>query len=817
MSLDGGGKPSSQHCGMVMARLRRRARLTQEQLAERAGLSVRSIRNLERGRVKSPRWSSLALVARALDVPEDDLAALLAVPAPVTERADPAAGDPLRRSFNQLPPAPGDFTGRQQEITRAESILGNPVTDGQLASALLLNISGRAGVGKSALAVTVGHRLRENYPDGQFFVDLGGSRRRPRPPSEVLADLLLSLGVESAAVPESVAARTSLFRERSADKRLFVLLDDAADEQQVTQLVPSAPSSAVVVTSRRPLAGSPGIRILDIDVLPLPESIDLLTRILGPGRAAGARGDVELIARWCAGLPLALRIAGARIAARPMVPIDIQAAALADEHGRLDALRYGDLEVRATLQLAYGSLAAKHQNAFAALGRLDLLHFGSSTLEALMDVPAAQAQTSIDTLIDARFLDVSHVDQMGEVRYRFHDLLRLFARELPVDPAWWEAALLRVAGRLLALAGIADEAMPATSDVVVVGATPRLSVASGLERRARSRPFEWFAAEEANVAALIDQLAHAGLAEPAWELAGHLRTYAMIRNRWDIWHHTHASALAACITTGDVRGAASMHFGLGKVRHEVHGSASDEPTELQSAAEVFGALGDRTAASLVYCELASWYAWKADIGRAEQYVRQAVDLARQTASPSTLVDALFVLGRQRARQGRWHDARLAFEEALALCRPLHKSRSEAQLLWQLGVLEYGEGDLEAAARRLTSALAMTRAAHERRGQTATLIQLAKVDAAREQYDHALRHLTAALDLCNQIQDRSLRAQSLTVHADVMSATGRHHEARVSLEEAAVLWRSLENPARLSEVTAVIDRLMSLSSADVSPG
>ena len=494
--------------GAVLAALRTRAELTQHQLAELSGVAVRTIRNLERGSVGRPRGTTLDLLARALDITPADLAfAMYAMPS--------GPSNPVSAA-HRLPAAVNDLTGRDGLMAQLSATLASTGTQHITGSANVVNLSGRAGVGKSCLAAAIGHQLAPLFPDSQLWVDLGGSGPAPRAPHGVLGDLLVALDVDPAAVPRTTAERASLLGERMAGRRLLLVLDDAADETQIELLLVVRPT-AVLVTSRRPLALLPGVTAIDVETLSTADSATLLTRIIGPERAAAEPAELQRIVAACAGLPLALRIAGARLIARPRVSLGSLAGDLADEHRRLAELRYADLEVRAPLQLTLDGLDIAHRRAFALLGRLDVPHFPLTVVEAVLGTDLAGAQRSVDRLVDARLLDATSTRNSSEVRYRFHDLLRLFARETPVGTPDWRAALYRLAGRLLALAGAADSALPGTSDVLVSGATQRHPATSTVIARIRADPETWFLTEESTIGGIVSQLLEAEHVEPAWD------------------------------------------------------------------------------------------------------------------------------------------------------------------------------------------------------------------------------------------------------------------------------------------------------------
>ncbi|MDQ4094314.1 MAG: NB-ARC domain-containing protein, partial [Actinomycetota bacterium] len=213
----------------------------------------------------------------------------------------------------QLPADISDFTGRKVQLATVAHL----AAAADRRAAVLVAITGKAGVGKTTLAVHAAHQLRMHYPDGQLFVDLRGVQARPLAPADVLARFLRSLGVNRAAIPEDVEERAALYRSRLADRRLLIVLDNAACEAQLRPLLPGTPGCAVLITSRARLAGLNGSRLVDLDILEFDQAVELLARVAGPLRVAAEPGAAREIVRLCGFLPLAVRIAGARLGARP--------------------------------------------------------------------------------------------------------------------------------------------------------------------------------------------------------------------------------------------------------------------------------------------------------------------------------------------------------------------------------------------------------------------------------------------------------------------------------------------------------------------
>lgn len=421
---------------------RLRLGLTQEELAGKAGLGVRTIRYLESGQVRQPRRPSLRLLAGALGIPVEEL---IELPAPST-----AIG-------SQLPADDADFTGRAAARDRLAELVAPP--GGPPAGVPVAVVTGRPGVGKTALAVHVAHRLRDRFPDGQLYVRLGGDV--PLDPADVLGRFLRTLGLDGSAVPPGLDERAARFRARLTDRRILVVLDDAATEGQVRPLLPGTEGCAALVTSRSPLSGLLGAGPVALDVLDREQSVELLRRVAGAGRVEAERAAADRIAVACGGLPLALRIAAARSLATPSLPLADLAGLLDDESHRLDELSTGDIAVRASFQVGYRQLDDAGRRAYRRLGLLRAAEVPAWTVAALLDTDEATGRAVAAQLVTARLLD-----QRGHgptAHYRMHDLVRLDARDRATaeDPAAdRQDAVRRALSGWLGLAAEADRRLP---------------------------------------------------------------------------------------------------------------------------------------------------------------------------------------------------------------------------------------------------------------------------------------------------------------------------------------------------------------------
>ena len=333
-----------------------------------------------------------------------------------------------------LPPAPADFTGRARQLSwladRVRATGGGARPGGSPVTISVL--TGPAGAGKTALALRAAHDLAGAFPDGQLYVDLRGTGAIPVRPAQALASLLVAVGVPDHRVPDRTEDRAALLRGRLAGRRVMIVLDDAAEEAQVRPLLPGGPTCAVIITARRTLAGLESVDRLRVDVFTAQEAVDLIRMVAGGRRVDAEIDTAHEIARLCGHLPLAVRVAAARLATRADLSLARLADRLSGERGRLDELVAGDLDVRASLARGYRALPARQREAFRALGLPPAPDVDASRCAVAMDTSMTEAEDLLDALVDANLLDVSPVDHAGAEQgcYRIADLTRMFAREL---------------------------------------------------------------------------------------------------------------------------------------------------------------------------------------------------------------------------------------------------------------------------------------------------------------------------------------------------------------------------------------------------
>ncbi|CCH20567.1 AfsR/SARP family transcriptional regulator [Micromonospora lupini] len=331
---------------------------------------------------------------------------------------DPPVSPPVPRL---LPADPPELSGRDRPLAvLREALAGN---DG--AAVPLVAISGPVGVGKSTLAVRAAHALAPAYPDGQLYLNLLDPDGRPVAPAAALERFLRALGLSGDAVPAGLDERAELYRDRIAGRRVLVVLDDVTHERQVLPLLPGATGAGVLVTSRRRLTGLTGARAVHLDPLDVADSVRLLATALGPARLAADPAGATALARLCDGLPLALRIAAARLAARPHWTVAHLADRLRDEARRLDELTLGGLDVRARLATSYAALSPAARLLFRSLGALPAADLPLPLAGRLPGVRDEIVEDALEELVDAQLVDVG----VDPTRYRLAGLIRLYAAE----------------------------------------------------------------------------------------------------------------------------------------------------------------------------------------------------------------------------------------------------------------------------------------------------------------------------------------------------------------------------------------------------
>ncbi|MEV7013959.1 AfsR/SARP family transcriptional regulator [Streptosporangium sp. NPDC051022] len=488
---------------------------------------------------------------------------------------------------SMLPADIADFTGREKPATQLRATL----TDRRPGPLKNVLITGAAGTGKTTLAVHVAHQLSETYPDGQLYADLRGTDPHPADPARILARFLLVLGIPEPAIPQTADERADLYRCRLAGRRILVVLDNATGQEQLKPLLPGSPTCTVIATSRSRLAGLPGAHITDLDVMTPQEAEDMLTTVLGHERTLAEPEATTHLAQLCGGLPLALRAAATRLASRPHWKLTYLAERLT--RNGLDELALPCADPRAAIAAGHRRIDPAAQRAFRLLGLLDIPSFTVWTAAATLESSMETTEELLCALTDARLLEATGPDTTGHIRYRFHRLVRLYAREHATAQESEQsarAAITRALASLLALAREADDRLTSRRCTPIRGRAPSWPPPAHVCDRFLAAPHLWFESELPCLVEAVSQACANGLDELAWELAGSLANITVLWERWGELEQAHETALAACRQAGNRLGEAVMLRGLAELDH-VHGRGGRCLDRLALARDLFAGLG----------------------------------------------------------------------------------------------------------------------------------------------------------------------------------------------------------------------------------
>ncbi|WP_327581297.1 tetratricopeptide repeat protein [Nonomuraea sp. NBC_00507] len=690
---------------------------------------------------------------------------------------------------HQLPADMPDFTGRTDAVAALTGALSprDQAADGPPAIAVVV---GPPGVGKSALAVHCAHAVRAHYPEGQLHLCLGSTGQTPADPGDLLAEALRALGVPEAALPASAHERATLYRSLLAERPMLVFLDDAADAAQVRALLPGSGSS-VLVTSRRRITELPGALLLELDVLSPEEGEELLGRIAGADRVAAERAAALAILESCGHLPLAIRVAGARLAGRPGWSLDVLRQRLADEATRLDELSAGDLEVRASFDLSYRRLPGEAAQALRTFGLLGPASVPGWVADAVLDRHRADAV--VDTLVDVSLLRLVGTDPLGQPRYRLPDLVRCTAREKAGGEVEREA-LTRVLGGWMSAAEHATSRLPTTLFSMTSQAAPRWSLERETLGRLTADPLSWFDAERESLVDAVRLAAGAGLVQSAWGLAATLVPYFDLHCRLDDWQTTHRIALDSARAAGDRRGEAAMLRGLGQVcLYQDRYAEADEM--VRKARVIFRELGDTRGEAISICGLGAVNQFSGRHLRALGYFRHALAMFLAVNDTSGEAYARQAIGRVYLSLQDLGQASRWLGEALRLAGELGDTHREGCVSMHLGRLPDLAAEPDQAMRYQGRALDIFETLGDRHCGAYALQGLGGLRAARGDRSHGGDELRRSLEIFQQLGDRSGEAAAFQALGDLYRSSGRTALASHYFHRALELRRRLRELSR----------------------
>jgi len=665
----------------------------------------------------------------------------------------------------QLLPAPGHFVNRTGELGLLDGLVsdGGPVT---------VVLSGPAGMGKTTLARRWLLGRTAEFPDGQVYADLRGhSPEGPASPGELLLELLRSFGHDE--VPADLNSRMALWRSATAGRRMALLLDSARSAAQVRPLLPGSDAAVTVVTSRSRLTGlgPEGASFLELPALATQETMELLSRRVGAERVRREPEAALAMARACAGLPLAACVAGARVAARPRQPLAVMARALgAGDEGALDALSIeGETAVRAALQESYRLLPAELAAGYRKLGLLPVPYFSSAVAAAVCGTGDAEAERVLDALVEANLLE-----DLGPDRYRFHDLLRLHARERATAEESAESvdyARRRAVDHYLSVTTAAEALLTPTHRTLsrdYAGEPSRAPFTDG------AGALRWLVEESGPLMAVLRDCARRGEDTAAWQLADAMFPYFLRIRPYDLWIEAHEIGLAAARRTGD--------------RDAVSRMLTDGGGGLRNA-------GRHDEAIALYHEA---------LDLAREDVASADPRGPHTARRAE-AQALHGVGQSHRLAGRLSEAQEYFAQALTLREAIGYRRGAALTRLCLGDIALERGRPDEALRHLERARTELLAENDPYDAARALAFLGRAHALAGLHDIADRQLHQAVDEFEATGSVHWRARTLELLGQGAEERGDMEEARDRYTESLALYR----PVSEADAGRLADRLAGL--------
>ncbi|MFJ5804417.1 AfsR/SARP family transcriptional regulator [Streptomyces decoyicus] len=693
----------------------------------------------------------------------------------------------------QLPASIADYTGSEllvEELTQRLS-----ATEGNVMA--VSAVAGIGGVGKTTLAVRIAHAARGQFPDGQLYFDLRGTGTQPADPHYVLGEFLQALGVPSSGIPDALDSRAALYRSALDGRRVLVLLDNARDAHQVRPLLPGTQGSATLITSRTRMVDLSAAHLVDLDIMSPEHARQLFARIVGEERVSDEQDAVLAVVAACGFLPLAIRIAAARLAARRHWSVSTLASKLANERRRLDELQAGDLAVKATFELGYSQLVPAQARAFRLLSLADGPDFPLAAAAAVLELPVQDAEDLLESLVDTSLLDSA-----APGRYRYHDLVRLYARacagrdEAPGDR---HAALSRLLDFYLATAA-GVYAIDRPGDTTV----GHLEVAdgAGLTFTEYRSALDWLHAEAECLLACVEQAAVAGLLGRAADLlvaATDLAESGVSSARFE----SAATAVRdAAVRAGDKRVEARVRTVLSRV-HTVAGHFAGAEEEARQAMLLSQAVNDPWAAGNARRERGTVAFIEGRHAEGEDYLRQAIGSFRADGNQPGVAGVLCNLSRLHLLTGRTESAVQLAQEAIEIYDHLGLTVRGANARYALGLALTQAGPLSESLVLFHEALDVFRNARQLFWEGMTLFRIAEVHLADGEPGSAAAAAEQSLAVMQGIGGEWRRGNVLTVLGRALDGIGQLDRARVCWREALSLYEELGS-AEAGDVRTLLD-------------
>jgi tetratricopeptide (TPR) repeat protein len=668
---------------------------------------------------------------------------------PTLARADtpPSSGDRDRVELHALPRDLGDFTGRAIELAQLLNASLSRNTD---SAVTVIAIDGMAGVGKTVLAVHVGHLLAADYPDAQLFIDLRAHmpNERPREPTDALEALLRAIGVPPDRIPSGVEQRALMWRSKLVGRRILIVLDNVASTSQVRPLLPGAPGCLVLVTSRRRLTGLDASQLLQLNVFEAPDATALFARIAGDHHSHREPTAVDDVVSLCGHLPLAVRIAAARLRHRPAWHVADLKRRLCDERHRLAELCTEDQDITAAFSLSYQHLDPGQQRLFRLIALPDGPDISAPAAAALGGLDTNKAERLLEDLVDHHLLE-----EPEPGRYRMHDLLREFATvlvERTDSTRVRKAAVRRLLDWYVHTSHSANKTlMPNRLHVTLDPIRP--SSNTPLQFPTHQDAMDWCNRELANLVIATRLAADSGEHAIAWKLPATLWGFFYLSTHWAQWFRTHHIGLTAARQANDSYGEAWMLHSLG-TRYWDRQHPDRALTLYHQALAIWAKIPDRWGEAQTLNNLGAALCAQRKFAQAQAPYKHALELRRTIGDRRGEAQTLSNLGELHRELHMLKQATRYFQQALTIHIEIGDHYGQGITLHNLGKLQYQMRNPNKASELLQRALKHRKAHGDQLGTAETLHLLGKVEQESGQVEKTREHWQQALAIFAKVND-----------------------------------------------------------------
>lgn len=687
---------------------------------------------------------------------------------------------------HQLPRTIADFTGRAELLEEiATAVTGEETIDGVQEVPVVL-LTGRGGMGKTAVAVRAAHLVSQQFPDGQLFLHLRQDTRHSS--ASLLKQLLGSVGVHPDRVPADPEGRAAMYRSLLAGRRVLIVIDGALGIDHIVPFLPGTQGCATIVTSVQRITGLEGAQQINVGALDDRSARDLLEKLVGAERVNAEPDAVRELVSLCEGIPLALRVVAAKLSIRPHWRIAHMLIQLRDEARRLDELDLDGASVRATLALAYETIGEPAQRLLRRLTLIGTADFGSWVSAPLLDTGIADAEDLLQQLVASHLVEVN-LSQDDSVRFHLHDLVRIYAAERLAETesaADRLGAMRRLLSCWLFIATTAHRQIYGGDFAVLHGTAEHWPLPGQNMELLLADPIEWFRTERVSLVNAIFQAAQLGMDELCWDLAATSATLFECGLCDDDWRASHASALETARAAGNRRGEAALLYSLGTL--EVGVRVITASRYFEQALKTFDEIGDERGRAMAHSGMARVESLMGNYGASLIRYQLAIDGFRRVNDLASEGFTLKTMAQITADQLDYAAAEQTLDAALGIARQLRARRLSAQVQYALAELTLRRGRVEQAADALVWVLRLTTEIGDVIGQAYTLTCLGNARYACGDLVGARSAFDEALGLAGNAGNQLIRGRVLLGLAELHFAGNEGHVALTRVDEALAVFR-----------------------------